>query len=132
MSVSLTVLCLDYQSRIRGKISTEKLWQEGEKCHIINGYLFKRDHNLVTDFIVDEIPGYNIFVGPYPQAKRDIEKLADDGINAVLNVQTKSDFSVKQINIEAIKELYEAYQIKLVHIPIIDFDEADLIRKLPK
>lgn len=71
-------------------------------------------------------------VGPYPQAERDILKLVENEVNAVLNVQSKLDFSIKQINIEGIKELYKSYNIKFVHCPIIDFDEIDLIKNLPK
>ena len=67
---------IDFAKAIRGLLKTPKsLWQTSEQVFIINGYLFKKDHNFVDEFKVDEIEGYNIFVGPHPQKEGDVKAL---------------------------------------------------------
>lgn len=67
---------LDFSKAIRGKLKTpKKLWQTEQEVFVINGYLFKKDHNFVDSFKVDEIAGFNIYVGPHPQKEEDIKTL---------------------------------------------------------
>ena len=76
------------------------IWQKEKSAYIVNGYLFKKDSNLITNFNFDEIPGYGIAIGPYPQTINDVEKLSNYGVKSVFWVQSKHDFHHRGINIE--------------------------------
>lgn len=90
-----------------------------------------KNSNLVTEFKFDEIPGYNIAVGPYPQTIDDVENLANYGVKSVLWVQSNQDFKHRGINFKKMKTNYKEYGIKFVHAPILDYNQDDLIDKLP-
>ena len=84
----------------------------------------------MTGFEIDKIGEHRIYLGPYPQSKEDVQTLAGNDVTAVLCVQTKVDFQLRQINFEAIQSFYEECNIKLCHYPIKDFDAKDLLGKL--
>lgn len=122
---------LDVRKAIRGQIKKPKqLWQSKEHAFIINGYLYKKDVNLVINFLVNEIPEYNIILGPYPQFEEDVVALKEQGVTAVLCVQSLKDFKHRDIKFEIMQEYYKKYDIEVEHKPINDFDEFDLIDKL--
>lgn len=104
----------------------KSIWQTSDEVLIINGYVYKKDSNLVTTFKIDEIPDLNTIVGPYPQSEDDIKTLAEKGVTAVLCVQSYADFLHREIDYDKVKHLIESYDMKSVHIPILDFSEEDL------
>ena len=89
-----------------------------------------KNSNLVTEFKFDEITGYNIAIGPYPQTIDDVEKLANYGVTSVLWVQSKHDFKHRGINFNKMKANYKEYGIQFAHSPIHDYNQEDLIDKL--
>lgn len=86
----------------------------------------------MTSFEISELPDYNIIIGPYPQNEEDIEVLSKNGVNAVLCVQSYKDFKHRGIDQDKVKNLIEKHGMELTHISITDFDQNDLIHKLPE
>ena len=89
------------------------------------------DMNFVGGINFDKIGDFRLFIGPYPQSSSDIETLARAGITAVVNVQSRKDFTYRRINWPALQHVYAGFNIDAVHIPITDFDRVDLVAKLP-
>jgi protein-tyrosine phosphatase len=74
----------------------------------------------------------NLFVGPCPRDRIDIEHLKSDcGITAVLNLQTDEDFAHWRIDWDAMESAYQELGMELCRMPVEDFNADDLCRKLP-
>ena len=69
----------------------------------------------------------NLFVGSYPASPKDIERLRDLGVTAVLSVQTDHDLGGG-----VGEDLYAQAGIDLRRVPVRDFDPGDLRRNLPR
>jgi protein-tyrosine phosphatase len=72
-----------------------------------------------------------LFIGPYPQLPEDIDALKKQGVSAVLNVQTDADIALRYGDFKAFVDHYRKAAIELHRLPIEDFNETDLIAKLP-
>lgn len=72
----------------------------------------------------------DLFVGSAPQGVIDVSRLMQMKITAVLSLQSDEDFKSHRINWEQLKTAYESNSIYVQRFPIIDFDEADLGKKL--
>jgi atypical dual specificity phosphatase len=73
-----------------------------------------------------------LFVGSGPRLVGDIEALRNDlGVTAVLDLQTDDDKRALRVAWEHLEAGYRDAAIKLVRLPILDFDPADLRAKLP-
>jgi protein-tyrosine phosphatase len=72
----------------------------------------------------------NLLVGSCPVFHKDILKLKKEGVSAVLNLQTDSDFASWGINWEGLKRGYDQSHIFAVRYPIRDFDMVHLRERL--
>ncbi len=74
----------------------------------------------------------DIFVGSAPASSVDVARLNPMKITAVLSLQSDEDFRTHQINLQKLLNAYEYNNIQLLRFPILDFDESDLGKRLPK
>jgi len=73
-----------------------------------------------------------IFLGSCPRTPPNIDRLGDEfGITAVLNVQTDEDFPYWEIDWDELEGHYRASGIEIRRVPVRDFDQDDLRRRLP-
>ena len=79
----------------------------------------------------DRIHG-NLFVGTCPSSEVDVQRLKQAGISAVVNLQSDQDFTARNINWPVLEQLYYQSGIMAYRIPMIDFDESDIERLLPR
>ena len=73
----------------------------------------------------------NLFVGSYPATGNDIHRLKDAGVAHVLNLQSDDDFDYLGVDWAALRAHYFAAGLKVQRVPIQDFDDDDLLDKLP-
>jgi len=74
----------------------------------------------------------HIFVGSCPETPADIDYLpAAFGITAVLNLQTQEDFADREIRWEEMEAAYRRLSVELRRIPVLDYNPAELRRRLP-
>lgn len=106
----------------------ELCMSEGEEAP---SHIERLDMNFVGGIVFDKVTDFQIFIGPYPQSSSDIETLARAGITAVVNLQSRRDFTYRRINWPALQQVYAGVNIEAVHIPVGDFDHSDLVSKLP-
>eukprot|EP00741_Cyanophora_paradoxa_P023991 tig00021719_g23167.t1 len=99
------------------------------EAQMVNGVYDTHDVNFVAGMKFDYVPD-NMFIGPYPQRKEDLDAMKEAGVTAVLNVQTMEDIHQRQIPWPELQEHYRRIGIKLVHYPIYDFNPEDLRRRL--
>jgi len=71
-----------------------------------------------------------IFVGTCPASAVDVRRLAQAGIDAVVNLQTDQDFIALGIDWPALEHAYFEQGIEVYRYPMIDFDEADIESRL--
>lgn len=71
----------------------------------------------------------NLFVGPDPRAVEDFEELRSRQITAILSLQTDEDLRDRGAGWE--KKSASAAGLAFRIVPVIDFNSADLQRKLP-
>jgi len=74
----------------------------------------------------------DIFVGSCPTNTIDVERLKNAGISAVLNLQTHGDFITHKIHWPTLAQSYRQHDISVRRVPIIDFDQEDLAKRLPQ
>eukprot|EP00741_Cyanophora_paradoxa_P003495 tig00000711_g3394.t1 len=91
--------------------------------------IVQNDINFVSDLDLNEITG-EIFSGSYPQTDGDVEMLRNAGITAVLNVMTEEDLHHRQVNWIELLRSYDLRSIRVERLPIRDFDQEELLRKL--
>lgn len=72
----------------------------------------------------------NLFVGSCPKTADDVKTLQDQGITAVVNLQSDDDFQVQGIEWSAMRAGYFASRIDARRVPITDFDDDDLREKM--
>lgn len=72
-----------------------------------------------------------ISVGTCPTGKTDIWRLKQAGFTAVLNLQTENDFATHNIDQAVLEQSCLYDDIVSCRVPIIDFDDDDLIVQLP-
>jgi protein-tyrosine phosphatase len=72
-----------------------------------------------------------LWVGPHPRTEADVERLAEAGITAVLGLQTDDDLAEVGLDLRWLRARLGARGIRLHRVPIRDFDEKDLTRRLP-
>ena len=74
----------------------------------------------------------NLYVGSHPTTREDIQALENNGISAVLNLQSDSDFQGHGIDWPRLRAIYFSQGIEVCRVPITDFDDDDLRNKLPE
>lgn len=88
------------------------------------------DINFVADLVFHKIGEYPVYIGPYPQHEEDIEKIHEQGITAILNLQTDQDMNHRQVNWDTNCSHYKKRKIEPFRFPIQDFNRRDLSEKL--
>lgn len=74
-----------------------------------------------------------LLVGTYPESQQEVEALRrDEGVTAVMNLQTDEDLRVVRFFAEPLEKLYAGSSIELRRVPVRDFDEPHLQERLPK
>ena len=81
---------------------------------------------IAFDRIVD-----GIFVGTCPENRLDAERLSQNRITAVFNLQSDADLVARQIHWADLEQAYLELGISPYRAPIIDFDDADMAALLP-
>ena len=72
-----------------------------------------------------------LFVGTCPRSAVDVDRICNDArVSAVLNLQTDRDFAEYEIDWSRLEDHYRARNVTVRRVPIIDFNVADLRRKL--
>ena len=66
-------------------------------------------------------------IGAYPMTERDIIKMKEHGVTAVINLQTDEEFKQRQINWKKIKEHYKNNDIKCYRFPVNDLGPEDAL-----
>lgn len=74
----------------------------------------------------NQIGDTRISIGVYPLSEKDIAKLKDKCIKAVLNLQTDAEMTAKGVNWRKIKEFYSRYNIKVFRCPVSDETQYSL------
>jgi protein-tyrosine phosphatase len=97
----------------------------------VNGVAELFDANFVGGMEFDAVPPA-MFLGPYPQTLEDVNLMQASGVTAVLNVQTDADLTVRRVDWALFQAYYETLGINCYRLPIGDFDEEDLVRRLPE
>lgn len=132
---SQPVSSIEYRYLIKNRITGNTVW-EREPNRILNlskttsGVIEVMDANFVGGMQFDAVSPA-LFLGPYPQLPEDIDALKRQGISAVLNVQTDADIALRHADFDDFIAHYRKAAIHLYRLPIEDFNEADLIAKLP-
>ncbi|HIA01257.1 MAG TPA: hypothetical protein EYN06_10495 [Myxococcales bacterium] len=73
-----------------------------------------------------------LWLGSYPQQPEDVLHLKTEGVSAVLNVQSDLDLDARAINWLMFWKFYVTQGIRVERVPIIDFNDDDLARCLPR
>ena len=81
---------------------------------------------IAFDRIVD-----GIFIGTCPENRLDAERLSQNRITAVFNLQSDADLVARQIHWADLEQAYLELGISPYRAPIIDFDDADMAALLP-
>lgn len=86
------------------------------------------DGNFVPpNLSYDDVPPC-LAIGPYPQSAVDVELMKKGGVTGVLNVQTNGDHERRMINWGTMEELYDKAGIRVIRVPIEDFNGEELAR----
>lgn len=126
---------VEYRYLIKNQTTGNIIW-EREPNRILN--LSEVDSDVIDVMNANFVSGMQfdavspaLFLGPYPQLPEDIDALKSQGISAVLNVQTDADIALRYVNFEDFRIHYREAAIELHRLPIEDFNEVDLVAKLP-
>lgn len=97
---------------------------EPQKVFIVNGYCEQDDGNFCRPFHVTKLGDSGIFIGSFPNDENDILKLKNEGVSAVLNLQTPenlSSFSIDWKN--SLKLFYVNGIVVAKNVPVDDSSE---------
>ena len=74
-----------------------------------------------------------LLVGAFLESSHEVEMLhEEEGVTAVLNLQTDEDLRMERFFAEPLEELYGSSGVKLCRMPVRDFDESHLQERLPE
>lgn len=104
-----------------------RLPQDEDDSHTVIDIM---DANFVGGMVFDAVPPC-LFLGPYPQLPEDVKALQAKGVTAVLNLQTEADMRLRQVDLEKLVDCYRKAGIAFHRLAIEDFNETDLVVKLP-
>jgi protein-tyrosine phosphatase len=132
-------LGLEYRYLMINQHNDTAIWERepnrtihlGEAVDSMGGVIEIVDANFVSDMQFDPVPP-SLFIGPYPQLSAHIDLMKACRVTAVLNLQTDSDIQQRRIDWEGLLAHYRHVGIDCQHFPIRDFDEADLVARLPE
>ena len=133
-----TALPVDYRYLILNEKTGATLWEREPNRRIAipdldkarDGTLEVIDTNFVGGMDFHAVPP-SLFLGPYPQTQEDVELLKAHGVTAVLSVQTDGDLRLRRIQWDRFETHYREAGIDCYRLPIEDFNEEDLVAKLP-
>ena len=94
-------------------------------CYFINGIIDKHDGYFNRIFDVTRIGNTGLFIGQYPTLSVEVHELQEQGITAVINLQTQEEFNQLGINWHNQMNEYRHYGIDTVmHYPL-SFDDSE-------
>lgn len=73
----------------------------------------------------------DLYVGSYPETPADIDRLRNEGITTVLNLQTRDDLEHLHVDWQRLLAAYRRVGVEVRRVPVRDFDEDDLRARLP-
>ncbi|CAD8193164.1 unnamed protein product [Paramecium pentaurelia] len=126
--------CSDKQLKINKETSIGYSFSDKEPSFFYYesfGRLNKLDWNFVVQFTITQI-NENIIIGPYPQNEQDILVLKQNGIKAVLNLQTRLDIYHRGVDWDEIQNTYKKNDIIMKNFEIFDMDPIDFEKKALK
>lgn len=75
----------------------------------------------------------HLLVGTFPESQQEVEALGrDEGVTAVMNLQTDEDLRGIRFFAEPLEKLYAGSSVELRRVPVRDFDESHLQERLPE
>ena len=96
------------------------------KNWVINGVLTIQDGNFLgKEFSVTKIEDTGLMIGSYPAELKDISKLKDMGVKAIINVQTEAEIALRDIDIKKIQNYCLQNKIQFVRYPLKDTEDAE-------
>ena len=123
---------LEYLNSMHGIIST----------NTINTYFYREvfphlsSNNIKSDlYTLMKVVKYNgenrfnDFIGNLGIVSLIISYVYENGINAIINLQSDKDMKMRQINYQFQSELAKKYKIKINRYPIEDINQIDLYKK---
>ncbi|HET7213341.1 MAG TPA: dual specificity protein phosphatase family protein [Terriglobia bacterium] len=73
-----------------------------------------------------------LLVGTSPESQQEVEALRrDEGVTAVMNLQTDGDLRTVRFFAEPLEKLYAGSSVEIRRVPVRDFDELHLQERLP-
>lgn len=73
----------------------------------------------------------NLYLGSAPGNEVDLRQLKLMGVTGTLNLQTDVDFTDWNIDFPALQKTANDLDLVIQRVPVIDFDERDLERRMP-
>lgn len=73
----------------------------------------------------------NLYIGSHPNQREEIDQLDEIGVTAVLSLQSDEDLSRHRVIWRELITYYETLNIAVHRVPILDFDNDDLLANLP-
>ena len=70
-----------------------------------------------------------IFIGPYVKKREDLEVLKENGVKAILNLQSNEDMARYRVDFQFIRELAHEYEIFAYNFQIADMNFKEFINK---
>jgi hypothetical protein len=130
---------IEYRYLVLNTLTGTAVWEREPNRQIVftghetadDGAIEIVDANFVTGMHIDVVPPA-LFIGPYPQLSEDIDVIKACGVTAVINLQTDADMRQRSIDWQRLYDYYQAVGIACYRLPIWDFNEDDLIAKLPE
>jgi len=98
-------------------------------------YMLKGETKAKFDFLFPTVLSTSkitekIFLGSCPLYVTDISKLKQEGIGAVLNLQTTFDMERAGVDWENLKNCYKKENIDVINFPILDIDPKDIMSEI--
>jgi len=98
-------------------------------CYFINGIIDKNDGFFNKNFHISRFGNTNVFMGAYPSKSTEVQELKDQGITAVINLQTHEEISQMGIDWHTQMNDYRQYSIDTaMHYPVANDDDQYKIR----
>ena len=102
-----------------------------KEAWITNGCIQKCDGNFLKNFSITQIDNSNVFIGPYPVMEEDTVLLKEQGITAILNLQTAQDIADRGYSWSRLTQLYLSKGIKTaIHFPVDEKNEKEQKMKI--
>lgn len=106
-------------------LQKSSFWPNTDKVFIVNGHCNKADGNFFSAFTFDQIGQTGIYCGTSPISQKDVQSLADAGVNGVLDIQSNVEHGQRGIDMEEMNTWYLQRGInEYNHLPVRDDQQS--------